>query len=514
MVKEKQPSFKSIDLQTRIILLERLLQFEKMATNRDNCCDPQQFYHSVQSLQDKMFDDEKAMEKVIALKLDNIETLEDAQKYLHERAKNVLYSLVHDDKETSGAQIAAALADEKFKKGQPLAEKIAAHDVDEQTFDKLKSAVGTLRKSMIEKLRKYYEAYVQAQQHNPRIDEQEKNIKALIYPKDYSEPTNYKSCSGTRPFRLKVRKTGFDGKLRPDFNRFIGLFMHAGYMDSLSSKIKPKEQMKKSLEIVERYFPKQSEKVFDDFLQIDPQSPNREEDRMQRYTEISRTVYWGSMAGFLLQKYKYSKENGQQMTDRQFSDAVAAFNKKYVDSMCDGANNINMLGFVQADDSKSSKDLWDDTCDLQVASVHHKGPTIGSTFSIVEQEYPKIKSEDAQVQKASELANHLGNMCFIIGKNAHQRREPKNATLDMTAEPDPTFFVAEFDAKMWDEMKNMLPENICRGIEENISVYNNEIILSGRFPEPESRFHDRRRALAQKTAVSEKAPRRESYLEI
>lgn len=514
MAKEKQPSFNSVDLQSRIIILERLLSFEKRACNRDNCCDPEALFQYVKSLQDKMFEDEKVMEKVIELKLDTIETVEDAQKFLNDNLKNSLYSLVHDDRETSCAQINATLYSKDFKNSLPLAEKIAARDIDDETFAKLKNAIGMSRKYMIDQLRKDYEIYAQSKLYNPLIEQQEKEIKLMIYPKDYSEPTTYKSNSGTKSFRLSVRRE-YEKKLRPDFNRFIGLLMRAGYMDSLSSAVKQKSLMDQTGEILKNWFPKNSEEVFDGFLQVDPKSADKERDRIDYYTKTARTVYWGALAGFLIQKYKYNKEQGNSsMTQKQLSDAVESFNRKYIPSMIEGINSMNSLGFVRADDSKSMKDLWDDTCDLQVASIHHKGPTIGSTFSIVEQEYPEIKSEEAQVRKASELANHFGNMCYIIGKNAHQRREPQNSTLDLTARPDSAFFVAEYDPKLWQEIRALLPENIRKGIEKNVSVNRNEVVLQGNFPEPESRFHEQRKVLARKIAVSANNMHKGNFLEL
>ena len=515
--KEKlKHKIKDIALDTRILAVFALLEFCRTDVSSLSKEDFGDLYRKVSELNAKAFEDEKAFELAARYETDQITSIEDLKERMQrsrvlDTYKQLGYFGLCSGKEREHIPeapeiLSTIMYEAGIKNADELSVAIVKHELDDETSARLFKELNARSGSLKKQLASDFQTYKDQNAANPLIEDIAKDISEYAYDKNRVLSYGYDVRKAQHDFRVSLRES-FNNGCKPEFLMLYGQMMTAG--KNLSHGMPIESSYKKfKAQLTEKY----GEDALDSILNITPASPaETEKSRQEAYARKSSEIYHKTMASILSQKWEYNQSH--KIQDCDYRTYVKTVEDRYIPDLCRGFNNISVLAFQDAEDTRPklskaeefrlNREKRDETAEQQIISVHHKIPisTIYDIYDAIGRTLPpeqKLKTCDG-------LVNNFSNMIYVIGREKHQSLEPVNGEVTITRNADPTIFAAEVAPQALRSILPQLSPTLREGIRQSVKLPddNKKIGLSAamRFPEPE-KISSLRRQLAPAAHVS------------
>lgn len=468
------------NLSKRIFTEVALLDFCRMANVSE--ADIDRLYTQIEKLNDSAFSDEKAMDTVIKYDLESINSRDALKERLQQIKSQIADRIFEYYKISENPENAALLTSTLASLGTNKAEaKTLAQAIcnkqlhqpfkkNQTTADRLVNVLFSNRKKLQVKLQEDFKIYKDMRITNPIIDDIRSDIIEYTGGVSREQVFRYTVRKDQKEFRARRRQTfEREGGVRKNFVKLIGLMANNG-MERLKNKSQT-SNYDKFQQTMKSVYGNTFLSEIDKSLGITATDKPEEElnsMRKEAYDKKSNEIYVKMVAGILSNKHKFDQQvYGNEKIN--YMDYIDTVEKHFIKKLESGIVNVRSLCFEEPDStyfagsSKEEFELYkqslDDTAEKQIASIHHKLP-IGAAYDVHDRLFGKNQS--TKEQTSDELVNNLGNLCFVLGKDMHQRLEARGKYV-LTANADNSVFASEFNSKITElDMPDYLKNEITK----------------------------------------------------
>ena len=515
--KEKiKRKLKDLALDTRILATFALLEFCHTNVANVSKDDFNELYQKVNDINDKMFEDEKAFELATKFETDQINSVEDIKERMQRNRvlntyKQFGYFGLCSGKEREHLPeapevLSTIMYEAGIKNADEISVAIVKQELNDEQADKLYNDLNARRGSLKKQLAADFQTYKDSNTANPLIEDVAADISEYTFDKNKTLTYGYDIRKEQLKFRAALRDS-FNNGCKPEFLKLCGQMLTAGKNISRQAPIDDSYQKFKT-QIAAAY----GEDAIDKILNISHDNgADKEKNRKAAYAEKSSELYNKTMAAILSQKWEYNQRNN--IRDCDYKTYVKTIEDRYIPDLCRGFNNVDVLAFQDADDSRAAmsraaelrlnREKHDETAEQQIVSVHHQIP-ISTIYDV----YDAIKPTTAPEKKQAEcdaMVNVFSNMIFVIGREKHQSLEPTNNQIKIARTADATMFAAEVNPQAMKGILHKLPSALRDGIKKYVKIGDDNkkigISVNMMFPEPEQ-ISNLRKTLEQSNHVS------------
>ncbi len=499
----KKKTNNKIDLETRILATFSLMEISKTDAANISAADIEELYKKIADLNEKVLEDEKALDLVIEHQLEDINNIDQLKERIYRsRAINAYKQLGYfglasgqtNEHEMSGAEILATLMHEAgIKNADELSAAACSGELDDESADKLHKELSGRMGFFKKRLTEDFATYNQENAKNNSIELIREDIEEYTFEKNPTKSYEFNVNKEQKNFRHDIRND-FNQTTKPDFLKLYGTMLTEGKNAAQKSSIGSTYPVFRQM--IEASVGKDAaDAEIDQALGISPEEaaqPGIETKRKAAYKEKCTELYFKTVAGLLSQKYEY---NLSHRTDSNWPTYLQTIDNVYIRGLCSSQNDIAALAFQDPDykqqfESKAkehqlSKELRDETADMQIVSIHHKFP-IGAVYDVYDQILPSC-SEDRKKEKCSKLVNNRSNMVYVIGQEMHQSLEAKRQ-MNFRKNQDAMIFAARINCAGLKNIMRQLPAYMQEGLNKYVKIGENDktkdITSSMKFSEP------------------------------
>jgi len=534
-----------LDVSQRLLIESALCDYAILTNVSD--ADIAVLYDKIEKLNEKCFEDEKSFETVTEYELDSIHSKEELKKRIESmRSKIAEEVFIYYDRKTlaNKKKISAIMKNIGIasEMSDALAQKIVAHQLhegvtaeEEKVFPaakrrKNKLKTSTLRwaemlalsvKEKIKKLRQNIsndlQTYKDMNIHNPVIEEMKADIESHI---------SYESMPLYYDFQSKGKD--FNNQIREDFNRpdgvkstqfkIIGLLARNGLFNLKNGQTSNNNENNKDYynefnrsyynkfkKIIEQYYGADAQKIIDNALNISREGKTEtalQEERLQNFQQKSKETYVKLAASLL--NLKRQDASGRKITSNDYRTFAELSVEKYIRSLCEGKNSVEILGFVdteyydtQAASGKKTErelqsDIKNDLQENKYISVHHHLP-VAAAADVSHRLCGEIE-ESKLLSACNSLVNTLGNITTVIGRERHDSldSESNNGKYELKSKPNSMILASRIN---WETLKDVclsLPKYLKEEINK-LEHKEPDISVMMKFPEAEAMTVERQK---------------------
>ncbi len=500
----KRKNINDITLEQRIIGLFALIEISRMDVANISAADFEDLYKKISNINERAFEDEKALDLVAEHSLDEITNVDHLKERIYRsRTINIYKQLGYlklsegsvEQHKMSGPEVLATIMHEAgIKNADELSVAACTGTLDEEGTNRLHKELNGKLGFLKKRLSADFEVYNNQKSFDSFIELIRSDIEEYTYDKNKKATYGFSVRKEQKAFRYSIRDV-FNNVTKPDFLKLYGTMLTEGKNTAKGSSFGSTYERFK--EMIAAQTGKDSVlKEIDTALGISPEqavAPNAESIRKNAYKNKCSELYFKTMAGLLSQKYEY---NSRHNSSTDYATYVQTIEDKYIRELCNGYNNIDLLAFQDPDykqqfESKSkeyqmNKERRDETAEMQIVSIHHKFP-IGAVYDIYDQLLPSSVCA-TKVKKCSNLVNNRSNMVYVIGQDMHQSLEAKEK-MEFHRQQDAMIFAARIDCKGLKSLLSKLPLYLREGIQKYVKTGEKEtskdISVAMNFSEPD-----------------------------
>ncbi len=500
----KRKNSSNITFEKRIIGLFALIEISRMDAANISAADFEDLYKKISGLNEKAFEDEKALDLVAEHSLDEISSVDHLKERIYRnRTINIYKQLGYlklsegsvEQHTMSGAEVLATIMHEAgIKNADELSTAACTGTLDEESTDRLHKELNGKLSFLKKRLAADFEVYNNQKSFDPSIELIRPDIEEYTYDKNKKATFGFLVRKEQKDFRHSIRGV-FNNVTKPDFLKLYGTMLTEGKNAAKGSSLGSTYERFKEM-IAVQTGKDAALKEIDTALGISPEqaaAPNAESIRKNAYKNKCTELYFKTMAGLLSQKYEY---NSRHNSSTNYATYVQTIEDKYIKELCNGYNNIDLLAFQDPDykqqfESKSkeyqmNKERRDETAEMQIVSVHHKFP-IGAVYDVYDQILPNSVCAN-KAEKCSKLVNNRSNMVYVIGQDMHQSLEAKEK-MEFRQQQDAMIFAARINCKGLKSLLPKLPPYLQEGIQKYVKTGEKEtskdISVAMKFSEPD-----------------------------
>ena len=500
----KKKTNQKIALETRILATFSLIEICKTDAQNIGSADIEELYKKIAALNEKAFEDEKALDIVAEHGLDEIASVDHLKERIYRsRAINAYKQLGYfglaggsvDEHEMSGAEILATVMHEAgIKNADELSAAACSGELDDEGADRLHKELNGKLGFLKKRLAADYEDYQERKSKNSSVELIREDIEEYTFDKNKTASFEFSVRKKDYDFRCGLRDD-FKRTTKPDFLKLYGTMLTEGKNAAQGSSFGSTYPAFR--EMIEKSVGKDAaDAEIDQALGISPEEaaqPGIEAKRKAAYKEKCTELYFKTVAGLLSQKQEYNLSHN---TNSDYRIYMQTIDNKYIRSLCNGENDIAALAFQDPDykqqyESKArehqlNREMRDETADMQIVSVHHKFP-VGAVYDVYDQILTS-HSEDLKKEKCSKLVNNRSNMVFVIGQDMHQSLEAKGK-MDFRKNQDAMIFAARINVQALRSVMSQLPPYMREGLKKYVKIGENDkskdISVNMKFSEPQ-----------------------------
>lgn len=519
------------DVSKRLLIESALFDYARLANISE--ADIDELYRSVEQLNSKCFEDEKAFDTVTKYNLDSIKSKEDLKKRIESMRSQIVEKVFsYYDKNTyiNGEKIAVVLNDIGVKQSlaNELSRKIMSHQLhenmtpeEEEKFsaggkrskskkagesvmrwaDKLALSIKDRMKALQKNLQTDLQTYDAMEHENPLIAERLPLIRAHVNNKSLTLNYKTRNTDEDKKFRRGIRDDfSKDGGAKNTVLKIVGLLAENGKNRLKNSSDTSNYDSFKKLMI--QYYGDKAQSVIDTALGVNGAETDiaaLQKERLNKYNQKSEEMY--VKLAVSLTSLKRADKSGRG--DILYSVYVETIENTYISSLRKGLNNVKSLCFVDQPDDKYEKEdrkrerelgrqFTDDTAEKQIVSVHHHLP-VAAASDVCDKFF---KDTPDKLAAACGVVNTVGNLSLVIGRDKHQSMEARG-NYELKKSPAGMIFASRLDWEKIDEISGAFPSYLKKGMEKYLKHQKGDsrwqdISVSMKFPESETVAEQRR----------------------
>lgn len=506
------------DVSKRLLIEVALLDYCRMVNVSE--ADIDRLYQQVERLNEKAFENENAMDVVINYKLDEInsrdalkERLSEMKSQLAERIfdyyaidlnsenavliRNVLNNAGIDKNESKS--LSEAICQRKLHEPCP-------YKKDQRMADRLVNMLYANQKKLKTKLKEDFNTYKAIGLNNVIINDLKPDILEYIGGVNHNQVLVYQARFAQEKFRNCLREDFIKKNgIRENFVKITGLLAYNG-MNLVKGETQ-EDCFANFCDIMKKVYGDNYMAELDKALCIptDMTEEQKKKQRIESFNAKSKEMYFKMMAGILSKKIEFDHKSKFSSTS-DYSVYVSTVENKFIRQLLSGITDVRSLCIEEPDYSEPVGSLKEEralyrqslgeTTKKKVVSVHHKLP-VGAAYDVCDRLCP---SQDPKVkfQNSCELVNNLGNVCFVVGKELHQKLEA-DGNYVMRHMADNSIFVAETDPQI---LNRGLPKYLKEGLGKYVGKSKGVVKVLMNFTESQVMANEREKLQPEAAEVS------------
>lgn len=313
----KKKTNQKIALETRILATFSLIEICKTDAQNIGSADIEELYKKIAALNEKAFEDEKALDIVAEHGLDEIASVDHLKERIYRsRAINAYKQLGYfglaggsvDEHEMSGAEILATVMHEAgIKNADELSAATCSGELDDEGADRLHKELNGKLGFLKKRLAADFETYNQQKSKNSSVELIREDIEEYTFDKNKTASFEFSVRKKDYGFRCGLRDD-FKRTTKPDFLKLYGTMLTEGKNAAQGSSFGSTYPAFR--EMIEKSVGKDAaDAEIDQALGISPEEaaqPGIEAKRKAAYKEKCTELYFKTVAGLLSQKQEYN----------------------------------------------------------------------------------------------------------------------------------------------------------------------------------------------------------------